>query len=55
MSLQQRINGADGFEEPLALQPRIGAGHDRPIDRFAELRASLHDACVAKIGPELRR
>ena len=54
MSLQQRINGADGFEEPPALQPRIGVGNDRPIDRFAELRASLHDVCVTKIGPELQ-
>ncbi len=52
MSLQQRINGADGFEEA-ALRPRIG-GSDRPIDRFAELRSSLHDVCVAKIGPELQ-
>ena len=54
MSLQQRINGADGFEEPAALQPRIGNGNDRPIDRFAELRSALHDVCVAKIGPELQ-
>jgi pilus assembly protein CpaF len=54
MSLQQRINGADGFEEPGALQPRIGLGSGRPIDRFAELRASLHDACVTKLGPELQ-
>ena len=54
MSLQQRINGTDGFEEPTALQPRIGSSGDRPIDRFAELRSSLHDVCVAKIGPELQ-
>jgi pilus assembly protein CpaF len=54
MSLQQRINGADGFDEPAALQPRIGSGSDRPIDRFAQLRSSLHDVCVAKIGPELQ-
>ena len=54
MSLQQRINGADGFEEPPALQPRIGSSNERPIDRFAELRSSLHDVCVAKIGPELQ-
>ncbi len=54
MSLQQRINGTDGFEEPTALQPRIGSANDRPIDRFAELRASLHDVCVAKMGPELQ-
>ena len=54
MSLQQRINGTDGFEEPPALQPRIGNGNERPIDRFAELRSELHDVCVAKIGPELQ-
>ena len=30
-------------------------GFDRPIDRFAELRASLHNACIAKVGPELHR
>jgi pilus assembly protein CpaF len=55
MSLQQRINGTEGFEEPPMLQPRIGVSEaDRSIDRFAELRSDLHDACVAKIGPELQ-
>jgi pilus assembly protein CpaF len=54
MSLQERLNGGDSVEDPLALYGRIGSnGADRPIDRFAELRASLHNACIAKVGPEL--
>ncbi len=54
MSLQGRLNGGESFDDPLALQGRIGVvGADRPIDRFAELRATLHNACIAKVGPEL--
>ena len=54
MSLQGRLNGGESFDDPLALQGRIGiAGSDRPIDRFTELRAALHNACIAKVGPEL--
>jgi pilus assembly protein CpaF len=52
MSLQQRINGNDSVEDPQALQSRLGSGSER-IDRFAELRMALHEACIAKIGPEL--
>jgi pilus assembly protein CpaF len=54
MSLQERLNGGESVEDPLALYGRIGSnGFDRPIDRFAELRASLHNTCIAKVGPEL--
>ena len=54
MSLQERLNGSESLEDPLALQGRIGSSeHDRPLDRFAELRAALHNACIAKVGPEL--
>ena len=54
MSLQERLNGSESLDDPLALQGRIGLlGADRPIDRFADLRASLHNACIAKVGPEL--
>jgi pilus assembly protein CpaF len=54
MSLQERLNGGESLEDPLALMGRIGvAGADRPLDRFAELRATLHNACIAKVGPEL--
>jgi len=54
MSLQGRLNGGESLDDPLALQGRIGVvGADRPIDRFAELRAALHNACITKIGPEL--
>ncbi len=54
MSLQERLNGNESQEEPMVLQWRLGGGGvDRPLDRFAELRTSLHDACIAKIGPEL--
>ncbi len=54
MSLQGRLNGGESFDDPLALQGRIGiVGSDRPIDRFMELRAALHNACIAKVGPEL--
>jgi pilus assembly protein CpaF len=54
MSLQGRLNGGESLDDPLALQGRIGiVGADRPLDRFAELRAALHNACIAKIGPEL--
>ncbi len=54
MSLQERLNGGDSFDDPMALQGRIGVfGADRPLDRFAELRPALHNACIAKVGPEL--
>jgi len=54
MSLQERLNGGESVEDSMALYGRIGTnGGDRPIDRFAELRASLHNTCIAKVGPEL--
>jgi pilus assembly protein CpaF len=54
MSLQERLNGGESVEDPLALYGRIGSiGFDRPLDRFSELRASLHNTCIAKVGPEL--
>jgi pilus assembly protein CpaF len=54
MSLQQRIHGNDGHEDDSALQARIGTpSSDRLLDRFAELRTSLHAVCVTKVGPEL--
>ncbi|MGZ4333112.1 MAG: CpaF family protein [Gaiellaceae bacterium] len=54
MALQERLNGSDSHEDPLALQSRIGStGPERPLDRFADLRTSLHDACITKVGPEL--
>ena len=54
MSLQERLNGGDSMDDPLALQSRIGGiAPERPLDRFADLRSTLHDACVTKIGPEL--
>jgi pilus assembly protein CpaF len=54
MSLQERLNGGESLEDPLALQGRIGmARSDRPLDRFAELRTALHNVCIAKVGPEL--
>jgi pilus assembly protein CpaF len=54
MSLQERLNGGDTLEDPLALQSRIGRiGPERPLDRFADLRSTLHDACITTVGPEL--
>ncbi|HST18769.1 MAG TPA: CpaF family protein [Gaiellaceae bacterium] len=54
MSLQQRIHGSDGHDDSAALQSRIGTTQsDRLLDRFAELRSSLHSVCVTKVGPEL--
>jgi pilus assembly protein CpaF len=54
MSLQERLNGGESVDDPLALFGRIGStGADRPLDRFAELRAALHNSCIAKVGPEL--
>ncbi|HZQ16786.1 MAG TPA: CpaF family protein, partial [Gaiellaceae bacterium] len=54
MSLQERLNGGEGVEDPLALHGRIGAPDAaRPLDRFAELRTMLHDACITRLGPEL--
>jgi pilus assembly protein CpaF len=55
MTLQRRLNGHDGHDDTLALQSRIGAPvREWPLDRFAGVRARLHDACVTKLGPELR-
>ena len=55
MTLQRRLNGQDGLEDPLALTTRIGApARDWPLDRFAAVRAQLHDACITKLGPELK-
>jgi pilus assembly protein CpaF len=54
MSLQQRLNGND-VHEPLVLGPRLGRPDgEAPVDRFVELRAALHRACVATVGPELK-
>jgi pilus assembly protein CpaF len=54
MSLQQRIHGNDGTDEGSVLQARIGTpSSDRLLDRFADLRVSLHSVCVTKVGPEL--
>ncbi|HZP74041.1 MAG TPA: CpaF family protein [Gaiellaceae bacterium] len=54
MALQERLNGGGGMDDSLALHTRIGVGRaERPLDRFADLRSALHDACIAKIGPEL--
>jgi pilus assembly protein CpaF len=54
MSLQERLNGGDSMEDPLALQSRLGTiSPERPLDRFADVRSTLHDACITKIGPEL--
>jgi pilus assembly protein CpaF len=53
MSLQQRLNGND-IHEPLVLGPRLGRSDaDTHIDRFVELRAAIHRACVDTVGPEL--
>ncbi len=54
MSLQQRINGND-VSDALVLGPRLGRSEeDARVDRFVELRAELHRACVATVGPELQ-
>ena len=54
MSLQQRINGND-VSDALVLGPRLGRSEeDAHVDRFVELRAELHRACVATVGPELQ-
>ncbi|HST14279.1 MAG TPA: CpaF family protein [Gaiellaceae bacterium] len=54
MSLQERLNGQESVEEASALQSRIGSnGADLRVDRFADLRTSLHDMCISKLGPEL--
>ncbi len=54
MSLQQRINGND-VSDALVLGPRLGRSEDDAyVDRFVELRAELHRACVATVGPELQ-
>jgi pilus assembly protein CpaF len=53
MSLQQRLNGHDVREERV-LGQRLGRSDEHaPVDRFVELRAALHRACVATVGPEL--
>ncbi|MGZ4401412.1 MAG: CpaF family protein [Solirubrobacteraceae bacterium] len=54
MSLQQRINGNDA-DDALVLGPRLGRSEEvAQFDRFVELRAELHRACVATVGPELQ-
>jgi pilus assembly protein CpaF len=54
MSLQERLNGQESVEDLLALQSRIGSnGAEVRLDRYADLRASLHDMCISKLGPEL--
>lgn len=54
MSLQQRLNGSD-VGDALVLGPRLGRSEeDAHVDRFVELRAELHRACVATVGPELQ-
>ncbi len=54
MSLQERLNGGESLDDAQVLQGRLGiAGLDRPLDRFADLRPTLHNACIAKVGPEL--
>ena len=54
MSLQQRLNGND-VSDALVLGPRLGRSEeDAHVDRFVELRAELHRACVATVGPELQ-
>ncbi|MGZ4314271.1 MAG: CpaF family protein [Gaiellaceae bacterium] len=54
MSLQQRINGNDAGDA-LVLGPRLGRSEEvAQFDRFVELRAELHRACVATVGPELQ-
>jgi pilus assembly protein CpaF len=54
MALQERLNGGGGMDDSRALHARMGiARAERPLDRFADLRSALHDACIAKIGPEL--
>jgi pilus assembly protein CpaF len=54
MSLQQRLNGNDVRDERV-LGARLGRaqGHG-PVDRFVDLRAALHRACIATVGPELQ-
>jgi pilus assembly protein CpaF len=55
MTLQRRLNGQESLEDPLALHTRIGApARDWPLDRFAAVRSELHDACITKLGPELK-
>ena len=55
MSLQRLLNGAveapdDGAQ---VLQERIGPLLGAPLpDRFASIRAAIHQACVERIGPE---
>jgi pilus assembly protein CpaF len=54
VSLQQRLNGND-VQEPLVLGSRLGRSDaDAHVDRFVELRAALHRACIATVGPELQ-
>jgi pilus assembly protein CpaF len=57
MSLQRLLNGdtdtpdAGGQVLQERIAPLLGA---QSPDRFAELRAAIHQACVQKIGPELQ-
>jgi len=59
MALQERLNGNGTgtgqapVEDPLALGWRIGPARRQQVDRFADLRSTLHDACIATLGPEL--
>ena len=55
MALQERLNGGGEHRRPARARNRGSAvgRADRPLDRFADLRSSLHDACIAKVGPEL--
>jgi len=57
MSLQRLLNGTAEVPDDGAqvLQERIGPllGTSLP-DRFAAIRAAIHQACVEKIGPELQ-
>jgi len=54
MSLQQRLNGNDVCDERV-LGARLGRGQGHgPVDRFVDLRAALHRACIATVGPELQ-
>ncbi|HEX7526903.1 MAG TPA: CpaF family protein [Gaiellaceae bacterium] len=57
MSLQTRIHGGIEVDEQtaLSLHERVAPALPvRPLDRFEQLRATIHRACVARIGPELQ-
>jgi pilus assembly protein CpaF len=54
MSLQQRLHGSDGYDDSQALQSRLGPSNYNPDERFADLRAALHDVCITAVGPELQ-